>query len=90
MSQLSSHLSSFRQGLASKRGKLIAILSMTGEWKHLRTESQEFDSVFMIPSEHLGNILDVGQTYFFQISLATLHGSRLSLVRPVLGGMFGL
>jgi hypothetical protein len=90
MTQLADHFAYFTQCFASKRLKLVAILVMACEWKHLATQAHELDAVLVVPAHHFDNIPRISKAYLFHI----FHSSRdirwLFLIGAVFSGMFGL
>lgn len=90
MSQLCSYLPGLCQNFTRERSQLVAILLMTSKWKHLRAQSQELDPIFIIPPQHLHNVLCVSYTKRLHIALSSLDRGRLRFVGAVLGRMFWL
>ena len=59
MTEFSSNLTSLSQFFRDEWCKLVSIFFMTGEREHFTAESQEFDTIFVIPSQHLHDILRI-------------------------------
>lgn len=90
VSQLRRDPASLGQNNRCKGGQLVAVLVMAGEREYLGAQSHKLDSVFVIPPQHLDNVLCISKTQSLHIFLAQGNIGFLVLVRPVLDGMFWL
>ena len=88
--QFCNHLSCFRQRLRGERSRGVAILCMRSEREHLTAKSHKPNMVLLVPSYHLGDVLDVRQAHRLEITLSQLMVCRLRTIGAVFGWVFWL
>ena len=88
MTKLCSYSTGFGQFFRDEGRKLVAVLRMTRKWKHLATQSHEFDAVSIIPSQHFHDIFCIRLAKGFNECLTSGDIWRLFSIWPVLGRMW--
>lgn len=70
VTKLSGNSTSLSQLLRDERGQFVAVLAVTCEGEHLAAQSEKFDTVSIIPLDHLDNVLCIRYPKRFDKSLA--------------------
>lgn len=85
MAEFCGDFTGFSESRGGEGGELVAVFGMAGEGEHFAAKAHEFDAVTVVPSEHLGDVADVGEAELLDELLPSSNVCWLFSVGTILG-----
>ena len=87
MTQFRSNFPNFRQHLGGEWSQSVPVFFVTCKREHLTAQSHEFDTVSVIPPQHLDTVSCICQSQTLHICLSTSNVRRLIPIGSILRSM---